>query len=683
MKIVSRTKAFLYFTLILLVQNLSATDLDIEKFDKGYQVKITKQDQVLLHSPEQGLWRIATGWKDRWPADWKNFHPQTKSIEGDWTILEGEFKIKKGILKIKDSYKKSGDRIKCIRRYEWSGDRALEKVTLSIDWQSRAHNNDVMLPGILYYGNPSGAKNGKNRVPVFTGQAGEQALFEEHRFSMPFASVEWHDNEKNYGAALHSTPSPVPFANKNDQWWSLGVKSNAQGNTLQILSGPCTYNGKKSVVKAQQTNYLNYNKAYLDLPDGGIIEKTFYIEGFEVEQKGSGFIQPIKTALELHQPYFDDAFPDFETIINSKLKFADTRWISGHDYSGYCMYPVEARREIVMGWCGQAASPGYALQLLNQNYNDRVSIEKIQSSLDFLTNSPINEQGYHVRFYPVDEEWSGQDFVSQGQGMYNFAKAIQAGRKNNQVNTEKWEKFLKEVSQVHSKRILQEDWKPVSTNQGFVAAPLFIASNLFDNPTFQKAALKIVEHYGDRHLNMDEPYWGGTLDATCEDKEGAWAGFQAFLYAYKYSGQEKYLKWAEHAAYAALSYTVIWNIPLPPGRLANHNFKTRGWTVVSPQNQHVDVYGVLIAPSVYQLGIYKNDANLKQLAKVMFRSCGQIIDPKGSQGEQIQHTNFAQRGEMSDINKLRGGYSEDWTVFWITAHFLNAAAQFQELGVIK
>ena len=65
----------------------------------------------------------------------------------------------------------------------------------------------------------------------------------------------------------------------------------------------------------------------------------------------------------------------------------------------------------------------------------------------------------------------------------------------------------------------------------------------------------------------------------------------------------------------------------------------------------------------------------------MFRSCGQLIDPMGSQGEQIQQTNYAQQGAMTDVTKLRGGYSENWTVFWITAHFLNAAAQFKELGV--
>jgi hypothetical protein len=36
---------------------------------------------------------------------------------------------------------------------------------------------------------------------------------------------------------------------------------------------------------------------------------------------------------------------------------------------------------------------------------------------------------------------------------------------------------------------------------------------------------------------------------------------------------------------------------------------------------------------------------------------------------------------MSDVYSLRGGYAERWTVFWLTAHFLNAAAEFKEMGV--
>ncbi len=51
----------------------------------------------------------------------------------------------------------------------------------------------------------------------------------------------------------------------------------------------------------------------------------------------------------------------------------------------------------------------------------------------------------------------------------------------------------------------------------------------------------------------------------------------------------------------------------------------------------------------------------------MYRSCGQLLDPYGSQGEQPQQTNYAQRGRVDDIFTLRGGYQESWTVFWITA----------------
>jgi len=54
--------------------------------------------------------------------------------------------------------------------------------------------------------------------------------------------------------------------------------------------------------------------------------------------------------------------------------------------------------------------------------------------------------------------------------------------------------------------------------------------------------------------------------------------------------------------------------------------------------------------------------------------------PHGSQGEQPQHTNYTEHGQVTDIFALRGGYVEDWTVFWITAHFLSTAAQSQELG---
>ena len=42
--------------------------------------------------------------------------------------------------------------------------------------------------------------------------------------------------------------------------------------------------------------------------------------------------------------------------------------------------------------------------------------------------------------------------------------------------------------------------------------------------------------------------------------------------------------------------------------------------------------------------------------------------------------NFAQAGDMTNEFRLRRGYFEHWIVFWITAHFKNAIARFEEMG---
>ena len=98
----------------------------------------------------------------------------------------------------------------------------------------------------------------------------------------------------------------------------------------------------------------------------------------------------------------------------------------------------------------------------------------------------------------------------------------------------------------------------------------------------------------------------------------------------------------EHACDVVLMYVVVWDIDMPASRLRDHGFKTRGWTAVSVQNQHIDVFGVLITPDIYRLGQYLDSSELKKLAILMYRSCGQLIDPYGSQGEQPHHTNYAQ-----------------------------------------
>ncbi|MEO0446849.1 MAG: hypothetical protein AAF191_12320, partial [Verrucomicrobiota bacterium] len=221
----------------------------------------------------------------------------------------------------------------------------------------------------------------------------------------------------------------------------------------------------------------------------------------------------------------------------------------------------------------------------------------------------------------------------------------------------------------------------VMTSEGFLISPLLQGSDLLNTPRFFEAGLKAAEHYLARHLSMDEPYWGGTLDARCEDKEGAWACLQGFLAAYRATEDKRFLEGAKHAGDVVLSYMYTWDVAMPPGRLADHRFLSRGWTAVSPQNMHLDVYGVLCAPAFYELAQLTGVELYEKVAKLLTVPCGQLTDPWGAAGEQLHQTNYAQHEDFSTLKGIRGGYAEDWDIYWISAHFLTAAAQLKEMGV--
>ena len=679
------------FAGLLLGLSLLASELKVISDNNIYQIQILDNEgNTLIQTPPNHMWRIATQWDNQWMSDWKTGNAtEIKEVNG-YTIVSGKIELAQGDMLVRDSYINDKGRIKCTRRYTWTGTAPLPKTTLAIEFLAKGKSKKVFMPGILYYGNPSGEKS--NHTPIYHGKEGEFALFEEHRFPMPFVSLEWGGDELS-GAALHSVPTPVPHANLNDQWWSLGIETTSDGSVFKLLSGPCGFNGKTSVIKTHQgkrrSMFTPYDNAYLNLKPGAIIEKTFYLEVYDVQKEGSGFQQPLYTSIDIFNPILEN-MPVFDEIIRGKYEYAINQWLEGDGYAGFNQFSGESLRQqqyIVLGWVGQAAAPGYAFQYLKPAKENMDALEMAQKSLDHVSTATFYDEGMYTWYDVKKGEWGGRiwkanpEILSQGQCMLNVANAILASD-NSGLNPEKWKAFLKKASDFHSQRILSKDWNPASTDEGFFIAPLCLASEILDDPAYKKAAVKAGEHYAKRNLDMTEVYWGGTLDASCEDKEGAFAAFQGFLALYELTGEQKYLDWAKHAGDITISYTYVWDVELPAGRLRDHDFKTRGWTAVSVQNMHIDVYGVLISPFVYKLGKYLEDDNLKDLAKLMFRSCGQLMDPYGSQGEQPQQTNYTQdNGAPDDYTTYRGNYVEDWTVFWITAHFLTAGAIFEEMGV--
>jgi hypothetical protein len=679
----SRRPAILAATLLVAACSAQCAITGFLVNEASRQVEVRSGNQLMIHSPAEGLWSVAADWTNGWPTRWVHASPEKEDQSGDWRILSGRIQLPGGVMEVRDAYRAEEGLIRGVRRWMWTGKETLQHATLSVRWiVPEATGARPMMPGVVIYGNPAGERTGNHAVTVHAGKPGDRTFFEEHRLAAPWTSIEWKNGDAFRAAALHTLPSPVYGANQNDQWWTLGLISLDSGTELASLSGPTAANHRNSVTKALQEKFLDYPDTWVNLRPGAVVEKTFWLETVPQTVAGAGFRQPLRTAMRLHPVGSVEGLPRYAETVREKYRFALSRWRERNPDAGFEMYPDYVKgTQYVMGWCGQAEAAAYAMLVLADRIGDPGMRSRGQRALDWLTHSPFNDRGFLLNYDADTGKWRDQDPVSQGQAMEVFARAIAVGRKGSGVDTTLWEAFLKKACDVQSKRILRDDWKPRNTAEAFFVSPLCKASSLFAEDTFKRAAVKAGEYYARRHIDMAEPYWGGTLDANCEDKEGAWAAFQAFLALYELSHEQRYLDWAAHAMDVTLTYTVLWDIDLPAGRLRDHGLKTRGWTIVSAQNQHLDVFGVMFTPEIWRMGGYLGRDDLKRLAAVMYRSCGQMMDPHGSTGEQIQHTNFGQHGDMSNVFRLRGGYSESWTVFWITAHFLNAASEFERMGV--
>lgn len=117
---------------------------------------------------------------------------------------------------------------------------------------------------------------------------------------------------------------------------------------------------------------MRYANTYINMEPGQVIEKEFFIEAYSIIEEGSGFQRPVYTSLDLYKPYNVEQYPLFDLIVEGKYRQAKLRWTEKGQAKGFNMYDPEFRSAVVMGWCGQADSPGYALQVLENELVMRI-----------------------------------------------------------------------------------------------------------------------------------------------------------------------------------------------------------------------------------------------------------------------------------------------------------------------
>jgi len=298
----------------------------------------------------------------------------------------------------------------------------------------------------------------------------------------------------------------------------------------------------------------------------------------------------------------------------------------------------------------------------------------------FTENGFIRE----VVDFPNQRERGIYSIRRQSEGLYailQFLELEKAHNRDHPVMTEKARQLLDKIVNLQHDGYFPRkfnDQMEIRDDAGgstsTAVLPLLMGWKVFNDDKCLVSARLAARYIEDEIISKGD-YFSSTLDANCEDKEASiYASCSMFYLGLVSEGteREQYFALAEKAAYFALSWYYLWDVPFAPGQmLGDLDFKTTGWGNVSVENNHVDVYIFDFADVLRHLSHLRGNPRLAQMAAVIKsympeqlmpmegRMCG--IAKEGYHPEVVQHTNW-------DYGQFGKGYYNDlFAPGWVVA----------------
>lgn len=224
-------------------------------------------------------------------------------------------------------------------------------------------------------------------------------------------------------------------------------------------------------------------------------------------------------------------------------------------------------------------------------------------------------------------------------------------------------------------RKFRDDFSIVDPSGGSTPSatlPLVMGFKYFKDKRYLASAKRTAD-YLEKELISKADYFSSTLDANCEDKEASiYSATATYYLSLITKGEERkhYADLSRKAAYFALSWYYLWDVPFASGQmLGDIGLKTRGWGNVSVENNHIDVFAFEFASVLEWLSKEYSEPRFTKFAEVISTSMRQLLPYEGHlcgvakagyYPEVVQHTNW-------DYGKNGKGYYNDifapgWTV---------------------
>lgn len=574
--------------------------------------------------------------------------------------------------KVTDLYSFRGQAIRVFRRWEHYGPSAPE-VTLRagfhVPWGSDPR---IVLPGIIYNDNPHAAAD----LPHLPLRPSSIGLYEEHRFPIPCVSLETTLADRRWNLALISRPSRLRYGAYEDQWWSLGGWGDEEGFEFALLSGRVGSNGRWDIVYGHPLGWDSYPNAYLIVPPEGFVEKTFYIQLAEVSRPGYGFTAPVWFFYRLAAPTVQPALSP-EKFLEAKIHYARSLWREDGTVAGF---HAGIRNQFSYGWTGQGLRLATLFLSEGCHRNDSEMQRQAFAAMDFFVRHAYDPEAQLLRCtYDLDTgTWLGGTERDYGDVLASLADGIDITERQGFLNDE-WLDFLRDRGdEVDS--TYPPNWNPRHTTPAYLIAPLAKLFAFTREERYLEAARRLAQKFYVAHTaTLTEPYWGGTPESPCEDKEAGAGFFQGTMALWRVTGEDQHLSWATRAAEWLLTFIYLWDTGFRRGSECYGRLRTTGWTSASVQNHYLHVWGGFLARDLYDLSLAIGDERWTHIACMLAEAITQgVATPQdkwgyqieGDQAEQFFQTNYYQ-GPFSP-ESWRGGVNRR-NPSWICAAGLMAA----------
>lgn len=536
----------------------------------------------------------------------------------------------------------------------------------------KSADSEFYLPGFWYHRNLRSPKE----APAF--HTSKSWNFREDRLSSPMTSVYDEANGKSV-AVMRQLDAPQEC-----------LTTHQQGEI--ILSGKTSL-GYLGLDCEQQEAKLTFGYPYIETPKRYIRKLTLAAPVFAFAKIEKGETKVIKWRISqieakdfgqhvtmMWQRCFDNLKPQAlkalftpDEMKKGLTNYFRKSYVSNFPLkynSGHTLLTSDCKPfpEAQVGFCGRVLLNAFNAIEYGEQHGEQDLVTMGNEILESYLQHGLTSAGYFydnvnfTRGFPTDDKVV-HSIRQQSEGVYAILLYLKYEKQHGRRHPE-WEARIKGILDGFLKlqkadgsfaRKYHDNGTDVDGTGGSTpssTSALVMGYRYFGKKQYLEAARRTVD-YLEQNIISKSDYFSSTLDANCEDKEAAIAAVTATYYlaaVTKGKERQRYIDLCEKAAYFALSWYYMWDVPFAQGQmLGDLGLKTRGWSNVSVENNHIDVFVFELPHIVKWLGEQKGNTRFLQMHDVIFNSLSQLmptperlcgISVPGFYPEVVQHTTW-------------------------------------------